>query len=477
MTPVSLEFFGFLLIVLVIYYALPPRSQNTWLLVASYGFVIIWSWQFAVVLAAMTGVNYALALALRTHTPRRAAILWLGVGLNLLVLIHFKLAAFYVPDLLEVGVRSGTLNEAPILQFLIPLGLSYYVLQAIAYLIDVYRRIMTPVESVVDFALYMAYFPKLIAGPIERARGFLPKLTTDRRLDNEVLARSCQLIVVGLVRKLVLADPLAGLIPDAAFDAPARFTAPELWFFLIAYAFYLYNDFAGYTSIVRGVSGLFGIELTANFAQPFFARTFTEFWNRWHISLSQWLRDYVFFPVSRALLRVFPNRQHVVNWILPPLITMLLSGLWHASWSHKTVLLWGLLHGGFLILERLLLAGRPVVSPDKWSRSAKVVGILVVFIFTSVAWVPFRTGSGVAHTLSYWQGLVDWSRLVLPDLRILIFMLPSVWLDWVQSQPEGESVFLRWPLLARSTLLALAVLAILLISVPSNGSTFVYQGF
>jgi alginate O-acetyltransferase complex protein AlgI len=156
---------------------------------------------------------------------------------------------------------------------------------------------------------------------------------------------------------------------------------------------------------------------------------------------------------------------------------MLISGLWHASWLHKTALLWGALHGLYLVGERLVWMNRPVVPPKQWSQPAKLLGILVVFLLTTLAWVPFREGSGVGQTLTYWQGLANWSAVLMPDWRILIFILPSLLLDWSQSQRQGEAVFLRWPLLARSALLALAVLAIVLIQAPSGGATFIYQGF
>jgi len=183
--------------------------------------------------------------------------------------------------------------------------------------------------DVVHFALYLAYFPKLLAGPIERARSFLPRLTAAGDVTNDVLARSATLIVIGIGRKLLIADPLFSRIPAEVTVDPLQYPAPRLLVWLVAYAFALYNDFAGYTDIVRGVSGLFGIELSRNFAAPFFSRNFTELWTRWHITLSSWLRDYIYFPLSRALVRRNPNATHFVTLFVPPMVTMLVSGLWH----------------------------------------------------------------------------------------------------------------------------------------------------
>ena len=183
---------------------------------------------------------------------------------------------------------------------LLPIGLAYYSLQNISYLIDIYRKQTVAATDFIDFALYLAYFPKLLSGPIERARTFLPKLAQPRHVDNKLLARSFTLIIVGLMRTLLIAGILLKMIFWDAFETPAKYTAPELIGWLLIYSLFLYNDFAGYTSIVRGVSGLFGLELSRNFSQPYFTRNLTEFWNSWHISLSHWLRDYIYFPLSRA---------------------------------------------------------------------------------------------------------------------------------------------------------------------------------
>ena len=482
MTTTSAAFAGFTLLVLAVYYALPRRGQNAWLLLASYAFILTWAWQFAVVLFAITLVNYWLGRQLSARPGQNAprAWLWLGILFNVGAILHFKNVNFYLPELLALAARLAPGGApSPALQFLLPLGVSYYTLQAISYLVDVSRGLLPASANLVDFSLYMAYFPKLVAGPIERARTFLPRLAQPRMVDNAQLARSLTLIVVGLLRKIVLADTLSALIPNSVFLQPRRYSAPEMAVYLLAYGFALYNDFAGYTSLARGVSGLFGIELSPNFMQPYFARTFTEFWTRWHISLSQWLRDYIYFPLSRALARRFPNRQHAANLVLPPLVTLLVSAAWHATWLHRTVLLGGLLHGAYLIGERLLALRRPLPPPDRWRRRWQWLGALIVFSLTLLAWVPFREGSGIGQTLMVWIRLVDVRGWVLPDTRVLIPVGLSVGLDWLQWRRQDETVFLSWPLLARSAGLALAVAAIVIVAglSPSGAAPFVYQGF
>ena len=205
--------------------------------------------------------------------------LWIGIGINLLVLIYFRVADFFLPGLETLLNRIGVQTQVGGLQVLLPLGLSFYVLQAISYLVDVYRGQQEAEKNLLDLALYFAYFPKIIAGPIERARSFLPKLTQTRVVDNSVISRSIMLIFVGVVRKLLIADTLNAFFLQDVFELPAKYTPVELFLWMTIYAFVLYNDFAGYTDIIRGVSGFFGIELTANFRTPYFSRSFTEFWN------------------------------------------------------------------------------------------------------------------------------------------------------------------------------------------------------
>ena len=472
----SLHFILFTLLALTVYYLLPRRFQNYWLLFISYIFCITWAWQFALILALLTVANFVLAQRLHKGGEPRG-FLWLGISLNILALIFFRTANFFLPESLALLTGLGVSTEAGGLQFLIPIGLSYYVLENISYLVDVYRKQMEAVTDFVDFALYLAYFPKLVAGPIERARSFLPKLAKQRFVDNEVLARSFTLIIIGVVRKLLIADILAAAILPDVYEIPAKYTPPELLGWLLLYAFSLYNDFAGYTSIVRGISGLFGIELSSNFQQPYFARTFTEFWNRWHITLSHWLRDYIYFPLSRMLLRRNLSRRNLPNLILPPLVTMLASGLWHGFNWH--MLLWGGLHGIYQIIERVPSLWRPTVPPQRQPRWRQVGFVVLIFAFVILAWVPFRWELPVAF--EFWRSLFNWSGLAI-NYRRLFLVAPliagAIGLDWLQYHYQDEVVFLRWPRLAQAFCLALVLLFVFISTGEGDvGEPFVYQGF
>lgn len=454
-----------LVVAVLVYHRSPAHARTGWLLVLSYAFYAWWAWRFLPVLIVLTLGTYAIGTQIAATPPsreeerqrRRRAWLWAGVALNLAALA-----------LLRYGYRSAPF-EAP---FAV-LGISFYSLQAVAYMVDTYSGTLRTPPTLAAFALYLAYFPKIVAGPIERPQAFVSQLTQPPVVDDARLARAATLIAVGLTRKLVLADPLASLLPLAAFDAPAGRDALALATLLVGYAFVLYNDFAGYTSIARGVSCLFGIELSPNFAQPFAAHSFTNLWNRWHITFSHWLRDYVYLPLSRRLLRRNLSRTNVANLLLPPLATMLVCGLWHGGSLH--MLLWGGLHGTYLVAERAASLRWPP-APKAVTPPWRYVGG-VVLVFTLSCWTLVALRLPIAQALRFWQQLLIGPISALPDGRLLLFMLPSIWLDWMQSRHGEDTVFMPWPRLARATALALAILLWFGLSGATAPTPFVYQGF
>jgi alginate O-acetyltransferase complex protein AlgI len=472
----SLRFLLFVGLSLGVYHSLPRRLQHFWLLLISYVFVAFWDWSFALVLALSTMVNYALALLLDQNAARRRTWLWVGIGLNAFLLLFFRAADFFLPAFAVLAGNFGFQIPSEGLQILIPLGLSYYVLGNVSYLVDVYRGQMKPEADFWSFALYSAYFPKLTAGPIERAQSFLPKLAQPRLVDIHVLAQSTVLIFIGFLRKLFIADILTASIIKDVYSLPAKYTSTELVIWLIIYSFAIYNDFAGYTNIVRGISGLFGIELNPNFKTPYFSRSFTEFWTRWHISLSEWLRDYIYFPLSRALLRRDARRQSVTNLVLPPLATMMMSGLWHGFGLH--MLLWGGLHGTYLIAERVLSHIRPGRIPQgqKWPR--QILSMLVVFTFVTLAWIPFRWELPAAF--EFWRALFNWSSFDIRYRRIFL-LLPMIFLslalDFLQHFRNDEFIFLKWPRRVRAVLMALIVVLVVILTSDDFKQPFVYQAF
>jgi alginate O-acetyltransferase complex protein AlgI len=348
----SFVFVLFLAIVLPVYYALSHRWQNRFLLVASYVFYGYWDWRFLGLLAISTVLDFALALLIAgTDSPRRKKRrVALSVVVNLGILGFFKYFDFFVDSAAVLLESAGLQANLPMLRVVLPVGISFYTFQSMAYTIDVYRGIQPPTRNLLDFALYVAYFPQLVAGPIERASRLLPQIQSPRRVGQAQWERGAQLILWGYVKKVAIADGLAPYA-DAVFRDPSSFSGLSLWLGVYCFAVQIYCDFSGYTDIARGVSQLLGIELMENFRQPYLSRNITEFWRRWHISLSTWLRDYLYVPLGG-------NRRGPAMQYRNLMITMLLGGLWHgAAW---TFVVWGGLHGLFLATHKYMTRGRKI---------------------------------------------------------------------------------------------------------------------
>jgi hypothetical protein len=451
---VSLLFLAFVSAVLLVFYRLPGRWQPTWLLAASYVFCASYGWKVLAALLALTVANFLLARPAALIGGRGRPTLSAGL-------------------LLRDGVAAGTFMgiDRSAAWWALPVGLSFYSLQAISYQIDLRRGQISPQPGFVGLALYLGYFPKLLAGPIERARSFLPQLTAERVLDADRLGGALTLIVVGLVRKVLIGDPLWAKIPEAAFTSPESASALLAW--LAVYTIALYNDFAGYTSIARGVSSLFGIDLSPNFASPFLARSFTEFWNRWHITLSQWLRDYVFVPLSRALLRRGFAFEGAVNVVVPAMLTMLASGLWHGTGWH--MLVWGGLHGSYLVAEKARQSIRPKPPPGTWPLPRRIAAALAVVGVAIVSNAFFRLS--VADAVAFLGAALTPAAPPWPDPLVVLLVGLGFWIDWVQWRKRDELVFLRWPPAARRAALAAALLALLVAFQFDTNTGFVYEEF
>ena len=466
---ISLKFALFVLVSLTIYYLLPGKGQNFFLLIASYYFYFTWSWEYALILLVLTAFNYIYGRLLARAQEDQRRILWLGVGTNVAILLIFLLGRFYNASLNNLARSIGI--SGIVVTILLPLGLGYRVLECISYLFDIRFKIAQPSKNFFEFALYLAYFPKLVSGPIERARKFLPQINEKKLIDTQTAARSVMLILVGLVRATVLGGMLTVFLPKTIFTHPQQHTSLELLMGLFVYAFYLYNQFAGYTDIVRGISGLFGIELTRNFAQPIFSKDFSDFWRRWHISLSQWLRDYIYLPLSRSLLRRNPSRSNKANLILPPMATMLASGIWHGA--SLNLIVWGALNGLYIVAENLFNLFRKVSPTAHRPAWRQVLSTMVILGLALLAAILFRMN--LALSWFYLRNLVDGWSLSIPDLRPLIFIGLSVGLDWLQYRSNDEIIFLRWPRWLQASLSALVLIAVIIVyNLQSAPSTFVY---
>lgn len=469
----SAGFFAFVLIVFGTYYLVPKKVQNLVLLLASYLFCITWAWDFAVVLIGFSVVNYFFALRISAATDKpRSRWLWAGTLLNVGVLLFYKYFDQTQFFLFKALFRLGMTPTQMELRILQPIGISFYVLQAISYLVDVYRRQIQANRNLLEVSLYLSYFPKLMAGPIERAQNFFDQLRADRVVDNQQVTDSLLRIFVGLCRKILIADTIAQLLPSGLFANPSVFSFSDLIFWWFVSGIMIYNDFAGYTGIARGVSGLFGIQLSPNFEQPFFSTGFLDFWNRWHMSLSNWLRDYVYLPVSRAMLRRNPSGRYLPNLIIPPLVTMVVSGIWHGAALH--FILWGFMNGLLQAWERVDKAFRKSAPPPatRWA----VVGTILVLLLINA---PFRLD--VPQTFAFWIGLFRWGPFqtftVAATLKPILAIGLSFYLDWKHLATRDELGLLRLPRRTQVFLLAAGMFLLFLATRQQIAAPFIYQEF
>ena len=377
----TLDFLLFFLVVAAALVLLDRHfaQKKAMLVVASYYFYAQWDWRFCFLLAGSTTVSYIAGLLIggSDDPRRRRLVLAAGVTLHLVILGIFKYLDFLVSSANQLARMLGLQHELPFVEILLPVGISFFTFHGISYITDVYRRDVSVCRAPLDMALYMSFFPQLVAGPIVRAAYFLPQLV--RPSDEPIpVAAALLLILGGMVKKVIIANYLATGLVDPVFAAPENYGGPDLLLATYAYAVQIYCDFSAYTDIAIAVAALCGFRFPRNFNQPYRALRLREFWQRWHISLSTWLRDYLYKPLGG-------NRYGRLKTYRNLMITMLLGGIWHgAAWKF---VMWGALHGGGLAVERIFqswLGQRPA------TRLGVIVSWVVVFHFVCLAWIFFR---------------------------------------------------------------------------------------
>jgi alginate O-acetyltransferase complex protein AlgI len=472
----SLHFVGFFAVVYAVYRLLGRglgyRAQNVWLLAASYYFYAAWDWRFSGLLAASTLVSYWAGLALDRpalrHDRRTARrVLWAALAFNLLVLGFFKYAGFFVDSAVQVLSSIGIDTGRPALAIILPLGISFYTFMAMAYVVDVYRGDLPAVRRLVDYALFVAYFPHLVAGPILRAPALMPQFAAPRTIRREDLSIGAWLIATGLFKKIVVADNLSPMV-DAVFAPEFRAAGGDVLVATYAFALQIYGDFAGYSDMARGLSQLFGIELNVNFRFPYFVTNPREFWRHWHISLSTWLRDYLYLPLGGSRHGTWATNRNL-------LITMVLGGLWHgAAWSF---VLWGLYQGVWLVAHRGYEAVRGV--RPRVSRLASIAAWVVAFHLVCYGWLLFRARSFDQIRSMTWALLTDWrlSPEVVPEVRTLVgFAIPLALLHGYEWWRNDLLAVPKLPLLPRYAVYA-AVFYLILLFGSFGGAQFIYFQF
>jgi len=463
----SWEFAVFFISVLLVYRQLSTRPQNLLLLASSYVFYGWWDWRFLSLIWISTIVDYLVGLRLgRSETTRRRAWLMVSIVTNLSLLGFFKYFNFFVDSAAVLIEAIGMNANLPTLRVILPVGISFYTFQTLGYTIDVYRGKVAPERDPVVFATYVAYFPQLVAGPIERARHLLPQIRGPRAVGSDQLSSGALLILIGLTRKIAIADPLAAIV-DGAFANPAIWGSADLLLAVAAFALQIYCDFAGYTDIARGTSRMLGIDLMENFDHPYFATDITSFWRRWHISLSTWLRDYLYIPLGgNRGSRLFTYRNIM--------ITMLLGGLWHgAAW---TFVVWGAIHGVALVVHKQFTAARP--ADRVVTGAGRVLGWAACTAVVLFAWIFFRAQTfGTAYEMIVGIGAL---RGGLPETAALAkfgaLLALLLFIDVPQYRSGKHTAMIDWPWLARGLVYAAFILLILLLT-PEQDVPFIYFQF
>lgn len=475
----SVEYLIFLPVVFILYWCSPPRPGKTLLLVASLGFYAAWNAWYLLLIVGVALVCWYAGRRIEQTDSERIKRRWiaLAVSVCLVVLGVFKYFNFFSTSISD-GLNAIGIGADPfLLNVLLPVGISFYSFQALSYVIDVKRGSMPATRSFRDFLLYVSFFPQLVAGPIERATRLLPQIYLRQTVTLVDIRAGVVRIMWGMFKKLVVADTLS-IYVDAVYSDPASQVGPALLFATILFGIQIYCDFSAYSDIAIGSARLFGIHLMENFKSPYIATSVTDFWRRWHISLSTWLRDYVYIPLGG-------NRTSRSRWYFNTLATFFLSGLWHgANW---TFVVWGALHGAAIVIERMI--GWPTTGADARGAARLLVLLrwLVTFSLVMCAWAFFRADT-LSDALAVFGGMGQgWSGLSVPTLMagvaadrifaglglfFIVFAVEALWCERMDIGTRGAAL----PLAARWAALLALLFGILLFG-TFGSDAFIYFQF
>ena len=472
----SIEFAIFFPLVFALYWLIPRErlyQKNALILIASYIFYGWWDWRFLSLIVLSSFLDFSVGLLMERYTDsgRRRLLLLVSVLTNLGLLAAFKYFNFFLDNLETAFTFFGVPLDASRLDIVLPVGISFYTFQTMSYTIDVYRKKMKPVRDPLAFFSFVAFFPQLVAGPIERAAHLLPQFSTAKSFDYERGVDGLRQILWGLFKKVVIADNCA-VVVDATFSAPSEYSSSTLALAAILFAFQIYGDFSGYSDIAIGTAKLLGFDLKQNFAFPYFSRDISEFWRRWHMSLTSWFRDYLYIPLggSRG-----PKFQTIRNTF----IIFLVSGFWHgANW---TFIFWGGLHALFFIPLLLTNSNRRHIEGIKTRlpSASDLWGIFCTFLLVDIAWIFFRANS-VEHAFTYLSLIPTRTLFTFPDLVSPILMLSICLMVFMEWRSRHESHGLSESSLSKSRWQRnVGYIGVLLLIVVFGGSSdsFIYFQF
>ncbi|WP_459210262.1 MBOAT family O-acyltransferase [Aquimarina rhabdastrellae] len=385
----SIDFLLFFPVVVIILFILPKKIQWLWLLLSSYYFYMNWNPKYALLILTSTIITFitSLFIAKESSIFRRKVWVFISFSLNLAILFFFKYANFTLELVDKMYTNFGMNINIPRLDYLLPVGISFYTFQALSYTIDVYRGDIQPTKHFGKYALFVSFFPQLVAGPIERTTNLLPQFDRKISFNYNRMRDGLMLVAWGFFKKVVIADRIA-VIVDHVYNNPVTNDGFGSLIAMLLFSVQIYCDFSAYTDIAIGIARIMGFDLKKNFDNPYIAQSITEFWRRWHISLSTWFRDYLYIPLGG-------NRYGKTRMLLNLFIVFLVSGLWHGA--ALTFIIWGALHGILIIIEKLYSKVQfKIYEKLRWNVhrfSFKLYRILITFTLVTIAWVFFRADS------------------------------------------------------------------------------------
>lgn len=433
----SYEFLIFLVIVFSAYWLLRRKYQNILLVIASYVFYGWWDWRFLFLLLTSTIIDFAAGLLISSteNEKKRRLFLALSLGANIGILGFFKYFNFFIASLRDLLAAFGASDVSlTTLSIILPIGISFYTFQSMSYAIDIYRRKLAPTKDFIQFTAFVSFFPQLVAGPIERATHLLPQFARDRHFEPHAAFDALKRIFWGFFKKIILADNF-GVVVALIYGQSDSYSGWELILATIFFAFQIYFDFSAYSDIAIGTARLFGFSLIKNFDYPYFSKSIVQFWQKWHISLTSWFRDYIYIPLGGS-------RTNLPKYIRNILIVFLVSGFWHgANW---TFIAWGLLHG-LAFIPYAILSTRERYQKEKTADATlrDLPSILLTFLIVLVGWVFFRASSiresfdilGSIATKTTASTFPGWQVLYPTWLIALAFIIVIEWLQRRRDHP------------------------------------------
>lgn len=467
----SITFFLFFVSVYCGFWLLPTwKNKKILLLTASYIFYAAWSPPYVGILLFCTVLDWWLARRIDSaeNKETRRALLILSLACNLGILSYFKYGQFLLENFTAVVNAAGVSYQPAPMNIILPVGISFYTFASLSYTIDVYRREIKADTSFIDYALFVSFFPHLVAGPIVRASLLLPQFAAPRLPTINQIGWGFALIIIGLFTKVVLADSIFAPVVNEFYSSPSKFGGIEAWAAVLSFSGQIYYDFCGYSLCAIGLALCFGFSFPDNFHHPYAARSFSDFWRRWHISLSTWLRDYLYIPLGG-------NRHGELKTYIFLLTTMIIGGIWHgASWMF---VLWGVLHGSYLALERV--CSRRHARLEQIANKKYGTRELLIFIVITLTWIPFRASSPT-NALSVIESLFNFKAgFYTPDFPALLAMtclFASVWWHVRLRDSSLENLAMRLGPTSVTSIISFCLIALFLYS-GGDQHAFIYFQF